>query len=229
MMNQWHSDSLHHLSDIRYNQVIRLGEVCHYQEEHARHVAKLAMLLYDQLIELYRLPESNRECLEAASLLHDIGFFISHARHHRHSYYLIRNSEHLAGFSRREVEIIAQVARYHRKSVPKLKHSEFCRLDSADRDLVRMLAAILRVADSLDRTHKSAIQNLRCQAAPAELNIFLETRDGKDPPLEIYKAESRRGLLEEILGKKVSLRFEPWVVAFSQGIQAGGFLSAESR
>jgi exopolyphosphatase/guanosine-5'-triphosphate,3'-diphosphate pyrophosphatase len=209
MMNQSQPDGLHHLSDIRYKGVVHLGKVCHYQEEHARHVANLAMQLFDQLSELHQLPEATREYLEAASLLHDIGFFISHAQHHRHSYYLIRNSEYLTGFSSREIEIIAQVARYHRKSVPKPKHPEFSRLDFADQHLVRMLAAILRVADSLDRTHKSAVQQVRCQTESAALNIHLETRDGEPPPLEIYTAESRRILLEEMLGRKIFLQFEP--------------------
>ncbi len=207
MINQAQQGGLHHLSDIRCKGVIHLAEGCHYREEHSRQVANLALQLFDQLEGLHQLPEVSREYLEAASLLHDIGFFISHAQHHRHTYYIIRNSECLTGFSNREIEIIAQVARYHRKSAPKPKHTEFVRLNSTDQHIVKMLAAILRVADSMDRTHKSLIRTLHCQADSRELNILLETRNGETPPLEIYTAENRASLLEEMLQRRICVHF----------------------
>ena len=117
---------IHHLSDIRYKGVIHLAESCSYEREHAEQVTRLSQMLYDQLIDRLQLADINREYLEAASLLHNVGFFISHSQHHLHSYYLIRNSEYLTGFTDREIEIIAQTARYHRKSNPKQKHDRIC-------------------------------------------------------------------------------------------------------
>ncbi len=115
-----HGESLHHLSDIRYKGVLHLAETCRYERGHADQVARLALQIYDQLrdMDLHIMADMNREYLEAAAILHDIGFFISHDQHHRHGYYIIRNSEYLTGFTSREIEIIALVARYHRKSGP---------------------------------------------------------------------------------------------------------------
>ncbi|MCI0417658.1 MAG: HD domain-containing protein [Acidobacteria bacterium] len=200
--------SLHQLTDIRYKGVLHLAETCHYEKEHSDQVTKLALQLYDQLGGLHKLDDINREYLQAAGILHNVGFFISHAQHHRHSYYIIRNSEYLTGFNSREVEIIAQVARYHRKSDPKLKHEEFARLSLKDQMIVRKLAGILRIADALNRTHASIISSLRCELDGSVLQVHLETAQGAVPSLEIYTADVRKGLLEEVLGVKVEFRVD---------------------
>src|SRR5262249_23701763 len=199
-------DAMRHLTDIRYKGVLHLAESCHYEKEHADQVTHLALQLYDQLRDLHKLEDINREYLEAAGILHNVGFFISHAQHHRHSYYIIRNSEYLTGFNSREVEIIAQVARYHRKSEPKLKHPEFAELSQKDQIIVRKLSAILRVADALNRTPASLISGLRCDLDGSKLVVQLETAEGVVPSLEIYTADIRKSLLEEVLGVKVEFQ-----------------------
>jgi exopolyphosphatase / guanosine-5'-triphosphate,3'-diphosphate pyrophosphatase len=196
-------DAMRHLTDIRYKGVLHLAETCHYEKEHADQVTRLALHLYDQLRDLHKLEDIDREYLEAAGILHNVGFFISHAQHHRHSYYIIRNSEYLTGFTNHEIEIIAQVARYHRKSVPKPKHEEFARLSPKDQMIVKKLSGILRVAEGLDRTHSSIIQSLRCERAGETLTIHLRTSNETYPSLEIYTAETRKDLFEETLGVKI--------------------------
>jgi exopolyphosphatase/guanosine-5'-triphosphate,3'-diphosphate pyrophosphatase len=195
--------TLHHLTDIRYKGVLHLAQSCHYDKEHADQVTKLALQLYDQLRDLHQLEDINREYLEAAGILHNVGFFISHAQHHRHSYYIIRNSEYLTGFNNREIELIAQVARYHRKSAPKPKHEEFARLSSKDQIIVKKLAGILRIADSLNRTHSNVVERLRCERMGSVLRIHLETATGSQPSLEIYTADSRKDLVEEMFNIKL--------------------------
>lgn len=195
--------SLHQLTDIRYKGVLHLAESCHYEKEHSDQVTKLALQLYDQLGGLHKLDAVNREYLEAAGILHNVGFFISHAQHHRHSYYIISNSEYLTGFNSREVEIIALVARYHRKSEPKPKHQEFAQLSVKDQNIVRKLAGILRIADALNRTHSCLVSSLHCDLDGEVLQIHLETAPGITPSLEIYTADIRKTLLEEALGVKV--------------------------
>lgn len=199
-----HGENRHHLSDIRCKGVLQLAETCRYEKEHADQVTRLALQIYDQLRGIHKLADLNREYLEAAAILHDVGYFISHAQHHRHSYYLIRNSEFLMGFTSREIDIIALVARYHRKSGPKQKHAEFTKLTPKDQNVVKALASILRLADGLDRTHSGTVKSVRCHAGRDQLNLHLETQDGAMPSLEIYMASMRRGLFEETFGKSVN-------------------------
>ncbi len=194
---------LRQLTDIRYKGVLHLAESCHYEKEHSDQVTRLALALFDQLRNLHRLENISREYLQAAGILHNVGFFISHAQHHLHSYYIIRNSEYLTGFNNREIEIIAQVARYHRKSEPKPKHEEFARLSPKDQTVVRKLAGVLRVADALNRTHSNVVETLRCEPAGSDLRIHLETAQGVKPSLELYTADIRKTLFEEALGVKV--------------------------
>jgi exopolyphosphatase/guanosine-5'-triphosphate,3'-diphosphate pyrophosphatase len=145
-----------------------------------------------------------REYLEAAALLHEIGLFVSHAQHHRHSYYLIRNSE-LLGFTENEKEIIANVARYHRKSHPKIKHEGFRRLNAEDQKSVRKLASILRIADGLDRTHSSVIKDLRCRLSRKRVSITLRRKNRLAVELELWGADRKKKLFEETF--RSSVRF----------------------
>ena len=138
----------------------------------------------------------------------NVGLFVSHDRHHLHSYYVIRNSDLLVGFTDREVEIIAQVARYHRKSAPKIRHEEFARLGEEDQVVVRTLAGILRVAIALDRTRAGLVEKVTVAdgAGDDELEVVVAA-GGREIDLELYTAETRKGLLEDALG--VSVRFTP--------------------
>jgi exopolyphosphatase/guanosine-5'-triphosphate,3'-diphosphate pyrophosphatase len=207
--------SLHHLHDLRRRSVLHLADLCDEDQAHSERVAELALELFDGTQDLHGLDLQCREYLEAAALLANVGLFVSHAQHHKHTYYVIRNSEHLAGFTDREIELIALVARYHRKSAPKKKHPEFARLPEDDQQIVRALAGILRVAIALDRTHAGVVASVQVEVVEddgdegdegAGLQVHVavvpEVVDA-DLSLELYTAEERKGLLEEVLGAEV--------------------------
>jgi exopolyphosphatase / guanosine-5'-triphosphate,3'-diphosphate pyrophosphatase len=199
-----HGGSLHHLQDIRRRGVLHLAELTDDDPEHSERSAHLALELFDQLAPWHGLDDRHREYLEAAALLCNVGLFISHSGHHKHSYYVIRNSEHLTGFTDGEIELIAQVARYHRKSAPKPKHEAFAALDEADQHVVRSLAGILRVAIGLDRAHRASVRSLHCTEADDGLVVEVESEAGADVSVEIWSAEERKGLLEEVLEQPVA-------------------------
>ena len=204
--------SLHHLRDVSRRSVLHLVELCDEEPEHSAHVARLAVELFDQLTalpeltELADLGEPAREYLEAGALLANVGLFISHSRHHLHSYYVVRNTEVLTGLTDDEIEIIALLARYHRKSGPKARHPEFARLASDDQRLVRALSGILRVAIGLDRSHAHRVAATRCHL-DGDLLVIEVVPDGDAAvELELFTAEQRRELLEEVIGRTVVLR-----------------------
>lgn len=137
------------------------ARACRYEERHAEHVTRLALSLHDQLAASGVAPggwstPAARSLLEAASVLHDVGYLINYDKHHKHGYHLIINSD-LHGYTSRELEVIANIARYHRRKPPAGAHPNFARLAPADRELVRRLAGILRIADGLDRTHTERV------------------------------------------------------------------------
>ncbi len=200
-----HGGSLHHLQDIRRRGVLHLSELTDEDPEHSARSAHLALELFDQLAPWHGLDDRHREYLEAAALLCNVGLFISHSGHHKHSYYVIRNSEHLTGFTDGEIEVIAQVARYHRRSAPKPKHEAFAALNEADQDVVRTLAGILRVAIGLDRAHRGAVRSITCREEGDEVLIELEPEVGADLTVEQWSADERKGLLEEVLSRPVTV------------------------
>jgi exopolyphosphatase/guanosine-5'-triphosphate,3'-diphosphate pyrophosphatase len=172
--------------------------------EHGRHVAVLALQLFDALAPDLGLPPGSRELLEHAALLHDIGHAIEHDRHQRHTYYLIRASD-LLGFSPVEIETIAMVARGHRKQAPRLSDPDVQTLPPANRRLVRGLAALLRVADALDRTHFGVIERVSASRQRGRLVITAET-GGESAELELWAAERRIDSLSRLLDRPVVLR-----------------------
>ena len=199
------SDSLHdRLTDIRSRSVRHLSELCPSELSHSERSAGLALELFDGTSGLHGLEAEHREILQAAAMLANVGLVISHDRHHLHTYYVIRNAEHLRGFTEREVELIAQVARYHRKSAPKAKHEAYAALAPADQRVVQVLAGILRVAIALDRTHGHVVDDLTCLLTDHDLTVVL--RVNGDASLELYTAEERKALLETALD--VRLQFE---------------------
>src|SRR5437762_8299425 len=145
--------------DVRRRSVFELAERCNYWPEHSQHVARLAVTLFDQTRAIHGLTDREREWLEYAAILHDVGVHISYERHHKHSHYLIKNGD-LRGFDPEEIDIIALVARYHRQATPKRSHDEFGQLRRRTRTTVRTLAAILRLAEGLDRSHGQTITGL---------------------------------------------------------------------
>ncbi len=195
-------DALHHLSDLRRSSVEAVA--LRYEEDltHAQHATDLSLQLFDALVPTHGYGDAERDVLEAAGMLHNVGRFIAHAAHHKHSYYLVRHSEHLAGFNEHEIELIAQVARYHRKSNPRPKHPEFAALDDDDRQRIRVLAGILRIAIGLDRTYRRVVEGATVCLDDA-LTIALSVPSGADVELEIFTARERAGLLELALGTQV--------------------------
>jgi exopolyphosphatase / guanosine-5'-triphosphate,3'-diphosphate pyrophosphatase len=208
LLDTWrriHGGSLHHLSDLRRRSVLRLARQMDEDTEHSEHVARLALELFDATAARHGLGDDSREVLEAAALLANVGLFVSHAGHHKHSYYVIRNSELLTGFTDREIELIAQVARYHRKSAPRKKHPEFATLQRDDQQRVRMLAGILRVAVGLDRNHGRRVSRVRVSGDGEQLVIGAVPVPGEDVSLELYAAGTRSDLLADVLGVPVSV------------------------
>lgn len=197
--------SLHHLSDVSRRSVQALVDTCDDDPAHSAWVARLALELFDATADLHGLDNGCRDYLEAAALLANVGLFVSHAKHHKHSYYVIRNSERLVGFADDEIEIIAQVARYHRKSAPKSRHPEFAALDDGDQRVVRTLAGLLRVAIGLDRSHRQLVESLQIDTSGKRVVVGVVPTDGADLSLELYDAGERTGLLTDVLGRPIEV------------------------
>lgn len=180
-----------------------LARSCHQEGAHGETVARLALNLFDGLAQETTLLPRDRELLEAAALLHDIGYFISYAQHHKHSYHLIRHAE-LFGFTPREREIIANLARYHRKSLPKKAHDNFKRLLPEDRDRTRQLAGMLRLADGLDRRRGGAVQRLECRVQSDQLTVFLYGEG--DFSVEVHGGQVKSDLLASAFDRRLDLQ-----------------------
>ena len=158
------------IPDVRRRSVLELAERCNYYADHARHIVQLSLALFDQTRALHGLADREREWLEYAALMHDIGSHISFGRHHRHSYYLITNGD-LRGFQPEEIEIMALVARYHRRSTPKTSHEEYARLPANRR------------AHGPDaRRHAAGGRESRPQPRPGHLGPDGAGAEGRRPP-----------------------------------------------
>ena len=208
LLDAWqrrHGGSLHHLSDLRRRSVVDLAQLMDEDPAHSAHVARLALELFDATVDRHGLGDDAREVLEASALLCNVGLFLSHAQHHKHSYYVIRGTDRLAGFTDHEVERIALVARYHRKSEPKSKHPEFAALTDDDQHLVRCLAGLLRVAIGLDRSHAGQVSAVAVKDTGTGLRILVTKAGDADIGLELYAAAARTELLETALGVPVEV------------------------
>ncbi len=192
------------LRDQRFDSVITLGRTYDFDEAHARHVARLALDIFDQLIDLHKLDVDSRELLEAGALLHDIGYYISPAAHHKHALYLIRNSS-MFGFNQEEIDIIANIARYHRKSHPKQRHEAYAELGKRDRRRVAVLAGILRIADTLDRTHRQLVNGVVCTSDEEKMTVLVEADAIADLSFEIWSVTRRKGLLGRVLDREIEI------------------------
>lgn len=200
---------LHHLSDLRRRSVLALRDAMDEDPAHAAQVARLALELFDATRTHHRLDGAARETLEAAALLCNIGLFLSHAAHHKHSAYLIRHTDRLVGFTDHELTRISLVARYHRKSEPKAKHPEWAALDADDQRAVCWLAGLLRVAIGLDRSHAARVAAVEVTERDGHLEVLATPQGGADIGLEVYAATMRKGLLEAALGRPVEVRQRP--------------------
>ncbi len=190
--------------DVRRRSVEALAARFGGPDAHGRQVARLSLALFDALAPALGLPPASRELIEYAALLHDIGRAIDHDRHHRHSSYLIRNSE-LLGFEPDEVAVMAEVARGHRKQAPKGADPELRALGPAVRRTVRGLAALVRLADGLDRTKAGVVERVRARVSPKKL-VIEAIAPPADAELEIWAAERRADLLARLLDRPVELR-----------------------
>jgi exopolyphosphatase/guanosine-5'-triphosphate,3'-diphosphate pyrophosphatase len=189
--------------DVRRRSVIELGERCGYWSEHAQQVARIALKIFDQTRSVHGLTDTEREWLEYGSLLHDIGVHISYERHHRHSYYLIKNGD-LRGFSPQEIEVMALIARYHRLATPKKSHEGYGDLSGSLRRTVKALSSMVRLAEGLDRSHAQALTGL--DLYPRGDDYLARLRATGDAELELWAAHRHVAPLEEVLGKPI--RFE---------------------
>lgn len=179
-----------------------LGRKFHYDEAHASHVADLSLALFDSLKREHGLGERERLLLEVAAILHDIGSFIRTSGHHKHSEYIIQNSE-VFGLSRGELTVVANVARYHRKAPPSTAHLNYIALPREDRVLVQKLAAIIRVADALDRGHDQRILRANFERHEDRLVISAEGPEGEAPPdlsLERLSLAEKGDMFEDVFG-----------------------------
>ena len=142
---------------------------------HAAHVARLALELFDQTHALHQLTATEREWLQYGALLHDIGCYIGYAKHQRHSYYLITHGD-LTGFSADEIEVLASLARYHKGGGPKVAHENWRRLNPYLQAVVEKLAAILRIADGLDRSHRQLVTGISCRVRSRKIELEVSAR-----------------------------------------------------
>jgi len=205
--------------DVRRRSVFELAERCNYWPEHAQQVARLAVTLFDQTRIVHGLTDREREWLEYAALLHDIGVHISYERHHKHSYYLIKNGD-LRGFDPEEIEVIGLVARYHRQATPKQTHEEYAEFRRKRRRTIRTLAAILRLAESLDRSHSQPVSGLELHDRGDD--GLLQLRTSGDAELELWAATRHAAAFERLIGK-------PLRVEVSGNASSGSSLSETSH
>ncbi|MCB9838676.1 MAG: Ppx/GppA family phosphatase [Phycisphaeraceae bacterium] len=192
---------------LKRDAALRLAKSCRYEKSHCDHVAKLALSIFDQTraqdprADEGWATDETRELLEAAALLHDIGYLVNYKRHHKHSYHLVAHSE-LEGFTHRELEIVANVCRYHRRSCPKPTHEEFARLPSKDRKIVSALGGILRIADGLDRTHTQSVTGVSVRLHGDTAIFDIDCED--DPSVNLWGGENKADLYERFFGINIS-------------------------
>lgn len=208
--------TLHHLRDLRRRSVVHLAEAMDDDVAHSARAAGFALDLFDGTASIHGLGDESRELLEAGALLANVGLSVSHSEHHKHSYYVVRHSDRLTGFTDHEIELIALLARYHRKSAPKAKHPEFAQLRPEDQQMVRVLAGLLRVAIALDRSHRGAVTRIDVATDDRAITVRLAPRPGVEVELELESAVQRCDLMESVLGRAVVFEVEPLSAAHAR-------------
>jgi len=181
---------------------LQFGRQFHFDEPHGEQVRRLAVELFDALRPLHRLPSSVRPLLEAAALLHDVGHAVSYRQHHKHTYYLLMNAD-LAGVADRERELLACIARFHRRSEPDTAHALLAALDPGERRTVRKLSTLLRVADSLDRSHHQPVHKLHVRRT--RQTVTLELRAAAPVDLELWDVAHEAALFRKVFGRRLAV------------------------
>lgn len=189
----------HDIPDVRKRNVLALARRCHSSEAHALHVARLALRLFDQTKSLHGYGQREREWLEFAAILHDIGYLINARQHHKHAYYLIKHSD-LSGLTADEVDVIANIARYHRGALPGKKHDDFAAMPGGSQRIVKVLGSLLRIADALDRSQFSVVQTVDVTLGK-KLSVLLHVAG--DAELEVWAARGRADLFEKVFQRPV--------------------------
>jgi exopolyphosphatase/guanosine-5'-triphosphate,3'-diphosphate pyrophosphatase len=190
-------------SEQAVQSALALGQKYSFDEKHSRQVADLSVRLFRELQPEHRLDKRFELLLKIAALLHEVGMFIGDRSHHKHSMYIIMNSE-LFGLTRKDISLIALVARYHRRATPRPYHEEYTSLDRDSRIAVAKMAAILRVADALDRDHMQQVRAMTFTREPGQFVISVS--DGADLTLERFALKEKGNLLEEVFGMKAVVR-----------------------
>ncbi len=193
----------------RRTSILQLARACKFDEEHALNVVQISHWLFDELRRLGFHPYGarERELLEYAALVHDIGCFLSHSNHQKHAYYLVRFSD-LLGFNDTEIDTVANVAYYHRKAMPKSKHENLQNLTRQGRKLVAVLASVLRVAEGLDRSHLGLVKGLRLERLSRPDRVAMTLTASTDCQLEIWGVETNKDLFEDLFGT-LTIEIEP--------------------
>jgi exopolyphosphatase/guanosine-5'-triphosphate,3'-diphosphate pyrophosphatase len=187
---------------LRRASVAGLARRCNSDIAHTQHVAELALRLFDETASLHGLGERDREMLEFAALSHDIGQHVSRKGHHRHAAYLVEHAE-LRGLEPSEVAFLSALVRHHRRGEPRASEARYAALSDEDRERLRKLAAILRVADGLDRGRRGVVDDLHAEISPDLVVLRLDTHD--DPELELWGARRRRDLFEKVFGRELEV------------------------
>jgi exopolyphosphatase/guanosine-5'-triphosphate,3'-diphosphate pyrophosphatase len=189
--------------DLRRRQVLQLAHRAGGVVRHSLQSARLAVRIFDLTASLHGLGNREREWLEYAALLHDIGYSVHYRAHHKHTFYLVANAT-LDAFDRHEVEIIAHVARYHRGATPRAKHAALRALKPWQQTTIRQLATLLRLADALDRTHASRVEEIFAAITPKRVRI--EVLSQYDVQLELEEARTQAPLFERVFERRLTLR-----------------------
>jgi len=184
---------------------INIGRSFNFDENHSLKVKELALKLFDKTKFLHQLGEIERCYLLVASILHDIGSAISNSSHHKHSLYIIK-TKNFFYLNENEVKIIANVARYHRRSIPKNTHQDYMELSNRDRMIVMKLASILRIADSLDNTHLQLVSDIDLIKENDQLYLITYVND--QIFAELYSFKYKRDLFEMFFGVNIKLRIK---------------------
>jgi exopolyphosphatase / guanosine-5'-triphosphate,3'-diphosphate pyrophosphatase len=185
---------------VRKRSIMQLGLTCNFDEEHAHTVTRLALELFDsiQALGIYEFREGERELLEYGSTLHDIGTFLSYDTHQAYAYHLIRESN-LPGFQPEEIEIIANLAYFHRKNTPKKKHPNLVGFNKEVVKSIRVLSGLLRIAEGLDRSHNGIISHVRFYIASTD-SLVLEMHAERECQLEIWEVEKQKKYFKKMFG-----------------------------
>lgn len=189
--------------NVREKAVLALGRKYQFVESHAQQTALLALQLFDELRPLHGFGQEERELLHYAALLHDIGHFVARSGHHKHGQYILMNAP-LQGFTSNEMLLLSNLVRYHRKSLPSKEHFHFNLLPKNDKERILKLAALLRIADSLDRGHRHFIRSI-ARIGETETTVRLGIEASANIEIELESARANLELFEVAYGRKPEL------------------------